>query len=458
VKKRIISSPFEIDNIRYFIAFRIFFNARFYYPVFTILFLDFGVTLEQFAMLNVAWAMTIVILEVPSGALADLIGRKRLLVFTGCVMVVEIALLCFAPVGNPSLLFTLFLINRILSGAAEAAASGADEALAYDSLKREGNAEDWGRVLETQMAARSIAYIGAMILGAAVYDPALMQRIGDWIGLKIQFTQSLTLRFPLFLTLIMAIMTLVTTLLMHEEGPEDAISAESLDKSAVEAFRLTFRTGSWILKTPFVCVVIAAGLLFDHIIRMAMTLRSQYLRVIDLPEASFGLIGAGFALLGLIIPRIALKMADSRSPLFNVLVMAALTGGGFWGMALFLPVAGLLPVILVQGAMYMNVFFVSYYLNRMIDSRQRATVLSFRGFSMNLAYGLIGIFYSLVLARQRLQSTLANGDGSGVDLERYIFVKTFDYFPWYFLGVLLLFFVFSAWRLRGQAADGVPAR
>jgi len=34
-------SPFAISNIRLFIAFRIFFTARFYYPIFTILFFRF---------------------------------------------------------------------------------------------------------------------------------------------------------------------------------------------------------------------------------------------------------------------------------------------------------------------------------------------------------------------------------------------------------------------------------
>ena len=133
-------SAFAIRNVRLFIAFRVFFNARFYYPVFTILFLDFGLTLEQFALLNAAWAAAIVLLEVPSGALADTFGRRNLLVVTGVLMVIEIALLCFVPLGNAGLLFAVFLVNRVLSGAAEAAASGADEAIAYDSLKNEGDA------------------------------------------------------------------------------------------------------------------------------------------------------------------------------------------------------------------------------------------------------------------------------------------------------------------------------
>ncbi len=175
-------SPFAIRNVRLFIAFRVFFNARFYYPVFTILFLDFGLTLEQFALLNAAWAASIVLLEVPSGALADTIGRRNLLIAAGILMVFEIALLCFVPLGNPDLLFGVFLVNRVLSGAAEAAASGADEAIAYDTLKNEGDARDWPRVLEKQMRIQSIAYIGAMSIGAAVYDPGVDAAIGKCGG------------------------------------------------------------------------------------------------------------------------------------------------------------------------------------------------------------------------------------------------------------------------------------
>src|SRR5512133_1085136 len=92
----------RLPNIRLFVAFRVVFNARFYYPVFTVLFLDFGLSLEQFALLNAVWALTIVLAEVPSGALADLLGRKRLLVTTSLLMIAEMSLLAFVPLGNPS--------------------------------------------------------------------------------------------------------------------------------------------------------------------------------------------------------------------------------------------------------------------------------------------------------------------------------------------------------------------
>ena len=65
------------SNVRLFLAFRVLFNARFYYPVLAVLFLDLGLTLDQFAILNVAWAVSIVCCELPLGAVADKIGRRN---------------------------------------------------------------------------------------------------------------------------------------------------------------------------------------------------------------------------------------------------------------------------------------------------------------------------------------------------------------------------------------------
>jgi len=416
--------------------------------VFTILFLDYGLTLVQFALLNAAWAATIVLLEVPSGALADLVGRKNLLVFTGILMVIEMILLCFAPRGNPQLLFAIFLVNRVLSGAAEACASGADEAIAYDSLKDEGNITDWPRVLEIQMRIQSIAFIVAMSLGAAVYDPDLMQRIVEWLGFKIHLNQAITLRIPPFLTLLMAILTLLTAWRMHETGQSSYRMKTDRAASIAGAFKLTLETGKWILKTPFALAVILAGLLFDSCIRMLITLNSQYYRLIELPEATFGLIGSGLAILGLIVPRMARGMVQKHSPRFNLGVMTALTLIGLIGMTFFWPIIGLLPVILLRSAIFLQTFFQSQYLNRVTSSHQRATVLSFKGLSFNLAYGLIGVLYSLLLAQLRVQTAMAQPEIAGAQLENLIFIKSIAWFPWYFLLTMLALGLFFRWRLK----------
>lgn len=444
-------SPFVHRNVKLFVAFRIFFNARFYYPVFTILFIDFGLSMAQFALLNAVWAATIVLWEVPSGALADVLGRRRLLKVAGVIMVLEIGLLCFAPRGNPGVLFLFFFLNRFLSGTAEASASGADEALAYDTLKQHNQEEQWPRVLEVQVRLQSIAFVVTMSLGAAIYDPALMQSLVDFIGLNLTLTQAITLRLPLFVTLFMAFVALGVTLSF--QALPDECTNENLDDCQKrpgmrEAFALTISAGRWILTTPIALLVILAGLLFDSVARMVITLSSQYYRMIQLPEASFGLIGSLAALLGLFVPRMARYLAEHQSPGQNFMVVAAVVGLGVTGMTFFWPYWGLLPALILISAMYFNGFFMSHYLNQMTSSHRRATVLSFKGLSFNLAYGLAGILYSLLLAFMRKQPATNPALLSGGDLENLIFVKSFAVFPVAFLVALIPFVIYARRRMK----------
>ncbi len=453
MKIKSAQSPFAISNVRLFIAFRICFNARFYYPVFTILFLDLGLSIQQFALLNAAWAASIVLLEVPSGALADTIGRRNLLVTASVLMIVEMAFLCFAPRGNPGLLFAVLLINRILSGAAEASASGADEALAYDTLQSQGDIADWPQVLERQMRLKAIVSMIVMTIGAAVYDPALMQRIVNLCGLKIALTQGITLRFPVFLTLLMAVLTLIITLRM-QETPTSVSSTRRQDTNRIQAvfqaLQLTLKAGVWILKTPMALILILFGLLFDHIIRMHLTLNSQYFRLIELPVASFGLISAGMSVFGLFIPRLAKYLAENRTPGFNMRLMAALTLSGLVGMTFFIPILGLIPMLLLYSVMLLNVFFLSYYLNRITDSKQRATVLSFKGLFYNLAYGLMGIMYSFLIAHLRSQKSVSETLPIDKAVENAVFIESVGWFPGYFIVLFMLLLVFSWWKLRNS--------
>ena len=441
-----------LPNIRHFIAFRVCFNARFYYPVFAILFLDFGLSLEQFALLNAVWAATIVVLEVPSGAMADIVGRRRLLMIAAALMVAEMILLCLAPRGNPDILFLFFLGNRILSGAAEAAASGADEALAYDTLKNAGRPEAWGVVLEHQIRYQAIGYIAAMTIGAAVYDPDLVNRLLAWFGSAATVNQAQTLRAPLYLTLIMALATLYQAAAMQEPAQQrikDRAVMPTAHPSFREAFALTFRAVHWILRTRFALIVILAGLLFDHAIRLVVTLNSQYLRQIALPESVFGIIAAGLSLLGVFLPRLARRMADRHQPRFNFGVLATITVLGLAGTAFFVPYWGLLPLVMLYSVMVFNQFFASHYLNQVTPSAERATVLSFKGLSYNIGYGLVGIVYALLLLYLRQAA-----DGGPDMVATQVFMLSFKVLPWYFLFMLTLFTGY-AYRYR---ADGQTHR
>ncbi len=441
-------SPFAIKNIRLFIAFRIFFNARFYYPVFTIIFLDFGLTIEQFAILNSVWAVTIVLTEVPSGALADILGRKKLLVTTSFLMIFEMGLLCFVPLGNMQLVFWVFLINRVLSGLAEAMASGADEAIAYDSLQAESDKSYWPKVLSLQMRFSAVASVITGTVGAIIYDPETVNTVLQFFGSTRELNQQQTMRFPLYLTFLLSIFAAFTAWSMKDPAVSETETSETEKYSVVGAFKKTVQAGTWITKTPFALAIILFGMTFDHVLRMMVTMTSQYFRLIDIPEALFGVIGAGISLIGLVVPKIAEKMAQHYTPARNVFIISSISVIGFTGLYFFIPYFGVLPMALIFVAIMFTSFFTSHYLNRITSSHQRATVLSFKGLAFNLAYGSIGILFASLMQRLRTHAETAGVSAKMID--DLAFKQAVGWFPWYTLIIIVFTALLCRYILRNS--------
>ena len=442
------SSPFKIRNIRLFIAFRVFFNARFYYPVFTILFLDYGLTIEQFSILNTVWAITIVCAEVPSGALADLLGRKRLLVLTSLLMIVELSVIAFVPIANMSIVFWAFLVNRVLSGLAEAMASGADEAIAYDSLVAEGMSQHWPRVLSVQMRVKALAGVVSTTLGAMVYDPSMVTRFAALFGVQSELNQQATMRFPVYLTLILALLAFWTTVRMREVDADTQKKSEVSLATIWRAGQLTLQAGRWILKTPLAMAVILFGMMYDHVLRLIITLTSQYFRLISLPDASFGAIIASLTLLGLVVPKLAEFMVARYSPAQNCGWLGLLTILTLLGLTFFIPYLGIIPIAMVMVGLMLTAFFTSHYLNEITSSEQRATVLSFKGLAFNLAYGIIGILFAWLIIHLRTDLSAAHPDWTGQLIDNQAFKDSFLWMPGYFLALITAIGLYSARILK----------
>jgi MFS family permease len=417
-------------NAALFVAFRILFNVRFYYPVFMVMFLDFGITLEQFGLLNAAWAAAIVLLEVPSGALADLVGRRRLLVASAGLMVVEMLLLCLVPVPS-AWVFPVLLLNRLVSGAAEAFASGADEALAYDSLDSVGLAGEWPRVLERLMQAGAIVTIVSMIAGGLLYDPRPMNALAAAIGLPPVLTSADTFRLPVWCTLGSALGAVGVTLAMREPARHQTASPPGL----LAPFRETLATGAWILGHPVVLGVIVAGVLCDQPIRQLLVVSSEIYRLIDIPEPAFGLVGAGSAALSLLAAGPIRRLAMRASPVGNFLVLATVTLVGLAGTACFVPWWGVIFAMLLSLTMRMVVFLQSHYLNQLVGSDRRATVLSFRGLAVNVSYGLMSLAFAAAVAG--VEATGLAGGGAAEEMPAFRFVV--GLLPAHFLALCVLF-------------------
>jgi MFS family permease len=380
------------SNWRRFVWFRVLFNARFYYPVLAILFLDLGLSATQYTLLNFAWALAIVAVDLPAGVLADRIGRRPLVVAAAASMVIEMVLLAVAPRNGGVTLFLCCLANRLLSGAAEGMASGADEALVFDSLAERGRESEWPLVLDQVMRWQSFGFVIAMLAGGAVYDPHFINGLFGW-----HLTQGTTLRFPIYLNLLSALATLAVAVDLREPGRRPAGGTAS----AGGAFAHLLEAGRWIAQTPLALFVIVAGVALDSVVRLFMTFSSSYFRLIGLPAASYGLIGAALGSLGLAVSPLARRMVAKSGPAANFAVLAGVTLAGLAGVALRWPIWGVLFVIPLGMAMSAVAYFASYYLNAAVDAHRRATVLSFKGLAFNLGYGFISLAFAGALRALR---------------------------------------------------------
>ena len=137
----------------------------------------------------------------------------------------------------------------------------------------------------------------------------------------------------------------------------------------MDAFRLTMDTGRWIFKTPFVLAVILFGMMFDGILRMVITLASQYYRLVQLPESVFrdpgvgngGWRGCSFPGWHFVLPNTGRRPSACGPTTATALA-------GLCGMAFFWPYTGLFPALVAFSALYMVGFYVSYFVNQQASS------------------------------------------------------------------------------------------
>ena len=421
-------------NLRLFVWFRVLFNARFYYPVFAILFFDFGMSPLQFYLLNgVVWTMASILLEVPSGALADRFGRKSLLVASAWLMIAEMIVFCLTPRGGGAHVFALFFLNRVLSGSAEAAASGADEALAYDSIPAAEREQTWPRVQSRLIAYQAVGMIVALNLGAFCYS--LKEA-------PFHVDKDLAIRLPVFLCLITSLATLAVALMMREPEREPGSSTPSTIR---DSFARTLEAARWIVRHPAPFYIVLVLVFFDSMIRLFYTVASSYHSLIGVDPQFFGLIGTTGNVVGLLTaPWISLLVSE-RSPRFNYRMAALLILAGLLLLALQIPIWGVLVTIPLGMGMRQIHAASSQYLNRVTDSAHRATVLSFRGLAMMAFYALFNLLaIAQVLTTQAHRPVAVWDQQMGNEIIRR---TSSQWWLWFVAGLILLT-IFRHWRYR----------
>jgi MFS family permease len=376
-------------NPQRFVLFSVFFSARAYYPVLAVLFLDLGLTLEQFVLLNMVWALCIVLFEVPSGALADTFGRRRLLLAASALMALEMLCLLLAPRQGGTTLLLLCLLNRICSGLSEACASGADEALAYDSLPEQERDAAWQTLLAKALRWRALGFVVAMLLGGFLYDAAAINRL---LPEALAVSTDLAMRLPVLLVFLQSLVCLALCWRMVEPPGRPPQGKWR------QVLSLTAETAAWLVRHPSLWAVVLMGVFLDALVRNFATINSSYYRLIELPEWSFGLVGALVGVLGWYVPSLAQAAQRHLSTWGQFAALMLVTALSFIALAQAWPYWGLLPALVLFALLGALGFVLSTLLHQAADSQRRATLLSVKGLLFNLGYGLASLGFASLLA------------------------------------------------------------
>ena len=141
-------------------AFKFFDDFILIYPLYVVMFTDFSMQPWQIATLLAIWSMTVFLLEVPSGVLADKYSRKNIL-FIG-QLVRSLGYVSWLLFPN----FIGFLVGFILWGTKSALTSGTFQALIYDEMKLFNREKEFTKIIGRTKTMSFIAILVASILAS----------------------------------------------------------------------------------------------------------------------------------------------------------------------------------------------------------------------------------------------------------------------------------------------------
>ncbi|MFD9615279.1 MFS transporter, partial [Streptomyces sp. NPDC059083] len=133
------------------------------YAIYALLFADHGLNAAQISSLFAIWSATSFLLEIPSGAWADTVSRRGLLVLSGALLAAGFAVWTLYPS------YLGFAVGFVLWGTSGALRSGTFEALIYDDLHARAATAGYPRLMGHVRAATESAALAGILVAAPLY-------------------------------------------------------------------------------------------------------------------------------------------------------------------------------------------------------------------------------------------------------------------------------------------------
>jgi len=332
----------------------------FWLPIMTIYFLRKGFSLtEILALVSIQFAFQI-IFEVPSGIFSDFYGRKKTLIISAVMFILGLLMYVFTNEFAPYILASVFI------GASQAFLSGSDSSLIYDSLKSLKREDEYkkieGRAYAFQLAALGTAgFVGGFLTKINISLPLLLHAIA--IGVS------------------------VLILLSMKEPPQYTTSTE---RNYFKHLKIAIKF-SWNHPRIKWIIIFYSAMMTSMLI--SHRLFQPYMEGIGIDVSYFGIIYLVWLLFCALVARYAHKIESKIGVFYSLLIISIFA-------SLPLIFAGISPSIYIILILFFSEFAFGFakpviyeYINKHVESHNRATILSLNGFFQSM---LLVIFSPII--------------------------------------------------------------
>lgn len=367
-------------DLRLFHVYRLLSTSYLFLPVLIIFFVSRGLDFTHIALLNSVYALTAIVFEVPTGALADRFGRCRAMMLGSLLMAIG----CVVDFNGRD--FWTFALGEGLLALGMTLTSGADSAYLYDLLLACGKEHEYRRHEGSATAAKLLGAAAALVAGGFVGRSAPAATYAA--------------------TACVCAAAALVAMMMREPPIQRDDDADFLHGMAHAARAVVTR--------PPLFFAVGFSVLLFTLLRMGLYLYPPYLDHAGLDTAWVGIVLALLSVVGAVGAQRIEWVRRALGETGLVWAMPLALGVSYAALGRFVTVfgIGLLAVQSLVNGIYSP--FSKELLNREIaDSGQRATVLSVESMARRLAFGAFAPIAGLLIDGHGLNAAFYLCAGAG---------------------------------------------
>ncbi len=356
-----MEQKFVLRNLRLYAWFQALREPLFWGPVLITYILSVGrMSLSQIYVMESVVVIIVMLLQIPGGAIADRLGRKRAMLVGMCLLALDCLL--FGIGSGPVWMW----VSNLVWALGYSLVSGADSALLYDTLAVAGRTDEFKR-----FEGRTIAYRYFLIAITS---------------LSVGYLAGVNLRLPVLLGLpgVLAVIGIVAAMV---EPPRTKPAGKHWDVMKLSVlFVANNRKVKWIIAYAVLLSVIGKVWFFTY---------NPYFELVHLPLVLYGWVFFGLNVVAGVFSGSAGWLAKRIPARVSILGMVALTGLSILAMA-FVIAQPMVILALAQNVVrgYIKPF-MGQFLHDHLDSENRATVASVQsavdGFGQVVLLGIFGL-------------------------------------------------------------------